>query len=211
MLDSFIQMMVDFASSLGYLGIFILMTIESSFIPFPSEVVLIPAGVLISLGKMSFFKAFIASLLGSLAGAYINYYLALYLGRKTSEFLIKKYGTFMFLSLDSLIKSEKFFYKHGAITTFTGRLIPIIRQLISLPAGFAKMNIFKFSLYTAIGAGIWSIILLLLGFFIGNNMEIIEQNLRIISLAVVLLCIICIIFYIYYKRNNKKPEFSKLE
>jgi membrane protein DedA with SNARE-associated domain len=203
-LVNFANFLVNSMSSLGYLGIFILMAIESSFIPFPSEIVLIPAGYLAYQGKMSVILIFLAAVLGSLAGAFVNYYLAYFLGRKATEKLIAKYGKIFFIDKKSIKKSEKFFENHGEITTFIGRLIPVIRQLISLPAGFAKMNLAKFSFYTALGAGIWSAILIYLGYIFGQNQELIKQNLDKITIIAVVISIIAIIIYACIKSRKKK-------
>ena len=185
---------------LGYLGIFIGMIIESSFFPFPSEVILIPAGALVSQGQMSWILIFIFAVIGSLVGALINYFLALYLGRTLIDCLIKKYGKKIFITKEKLDKSDKYFQKHGDMTTFIGRLIPVIRQLISLPAGFSKMNLFKFSLFTSLGAGIWILILIYLGYLFGNNIELVSQNINKITITSLVLIAI---FVYFYKKKQK--------
>jgi len=205
------EVLKDFASWLvsligysGYGGIFILMAIESSFIPFPSEIVMIPAGWLVATGQMSFILALSVGVLGSLVGALFNYYLAFYLGRKAVSKLVSQYGKLFFIDENSIEKSERFFKKHGPITTFIGRLIPIVRQLISLPAGFAKMNLAKFCIYTAAGAGIWSAVLLWLGYTFGNNQALIEQNLNLITWLVVAVVAAIIFVYALCIRNKKR-------
>ncbi len=200
MLHELAQMLVDLIFDWGYIGIFIMMAIESSFIPFPSEIVLIPAGYLASQGEMSIAMIMLSALGGSMVGAFINYYLALTLGRK----ILIKYGKYFFIKVESLEKMEDFFEKHGNISTFTGRLIPGIRQLISVPAGLARMNLAQFSLFTALGAGIWAAVLTLLGFYIGENQTLINTYLREITIAVLLgLVIIVGVYYTIKKMRNQ--------
>ncbi len=198
MLKELAQNLVDLIFDWGYLGIFIMMAIESSFIPFPSEIVLVPAGYLASKGDMTIGMIMSAALGGSMVGAFINYYLALTLGRK----ILKKYGKYFFIKENALEKMDGYFKKHGHISTFTGRLIPGIRQLISIPAGLARMNLVEFSIFTAFGAGIWALILTLMGYFIGENQELIDTYLKQITMSIV--AILVVVGFIYYRYQTKK-------
>jgi membrane protein DedA with SNARE-associated domain len=199
MIHEIAQFITDQIFDMGYLGIFFLMLIESSFIPFPSEIVLVPAGYLASKGDMDVSLILLASLFGSIGGALINYFGALYVGRK---FLLK-FGKYILISKETLDKMELFFQKHGAISTFTGRLIPGIRQLISIPAGLSKMNLKVFIFYTSLGALIWSIILVALGYIIGENQELIKEYLsQIVTITLACVAIITA-FYIY---NHKRKH-----
>ncbi|MAG38365.1 DedA family protein [Candidatus Pacearchaeota archaeon] len=200
--SSITEFIVNLIGSLGYLGIFLGMTVESSFFPFPSEIILIPAGVLVQRGELAFSLVFLAGLLGSLAGALINYFLALYLGRPLVMSLINKYGKALVISKKSVLKSESFFNKHGEITTFVGRLIPAIRQLISLPAGFSKMNLSKFIIFTSLGAGIWGALLIYIGILFGNNQSLIEQNLNVITLSLIGISLAITLIYLLIKKKK---------
>ncbi len=197
MLRELAQELVDLIFDWGYLGVFLLMAVESSFIPFPSEIVLIPAGYLASQGEMNIGMILASALGGSMLGAYSNYYLALKLGRK----ILIRYGKYFFIKEQTLQKMDDYFAKHGAISTFIGRLIPGVRQLISIPAGLAQMNIVKFSLYTGVGAGIWALVLILLGYYIGENQELINTYLKQITITVVGLLIILAGYY--YKKQKR--------
>ena len=199
MLNEVINSIVSTVGDLGYIGIIIMMFLESSFFPFPSEVVMIPAGYLSSIGEMSIYLAICSGIFGAILGALFNYYLAMKLGRE----IILKYGKYFFMNEKKLLAIEVFFAKYGSISTFTGRLIPGIRQYISLPAGLGKMNIKLFTLYTTIGAGLWIITLALLGYFIGKNKELIQQYLHIITLfLVVFILLISVFLYLKNRRRN---------
>lgn len=191
--------LVDFIFDWGYLGIFVLMTIESSFIPFPSEIVLIPAGYLASKGEMHIGMIMLSALGGSMAGAFVNYYLALLLGRK----MLSKYGKYFFIKENALQKMDDYFEKHGHISTFIGRLLPGIRQLISIPAGLARMNLAVFSIYTALGASLWAFILVMLGYTIGENQELLDAYLKQITFVVVVILVLLALWYIRYQKNKK--------
>jgi membrane protein DedA with SNARE-associated domain len=198
MLHDIVNFVVDTVGSLGYIGIFIMMFLESSFFPFPSEVVMVPAGYLAAKGEMNIFLAVFAGIAGSLAGAVFNYFLAMKYGRS----FLSKYGKYVLIKEETLQKMEDFFAKHGHISTFSGRLIPAVRQYISLPAGLARMNLWKFSLYTSLGAGIWVIILTLLGYFIGHNQELISEYLKVIIISILALLAIGILLYIRLKTKK---------
>lgn len=203
-LTQLITTLLSIINELGYIGIFIGMTIESSFFPFPSEIILIPAGALVAQGKMTFLFVFVAGLLGSLAGALINYFLAMFLGRTTIDFLVSKYKHILFLNKEKIKQSDDYFNKHGEITTFIGRFIPVIRQLISLPAGFSRMNLFKFCIFTSLGAGAWVTILIYLGYLFGNNASLIQENLHTITIIIILISGIIALTYILLNRKLKK-------
>lgn len=206
--NQLITAVLSIISELGYIGIFVGMVIESSFFPFPSEIILIPAGALVAKGEMTLSLVFWAGLLGSLLGALINYFLALFLGRTSIDYLIDKYGKFLFLNKEKLKQSDKYFEKHGEITTFIGRLIPVIRQLISIPAGFSKMKLFRFCLFTCLGAGLWTGILIYLGYLFGNNLGWINANMEAISVILLLFSLIVLICYVLW---NKKRLARKVE
>ncbi len=204
-----INFLVDLVSSLGYFGIFIGMTIESTVIPFPTELILPPAGVLVARGEMSFIIVLVMAVAGSIAGALINYYMAFYLGRKTVNKLLLKYGKIFFVKEEELLKSENFFKKHGEATTFFGRLIPGIRSFVSLPAGFYKMNVLRFCVFTGLGAGIWGALLIYLGVLYGDNQSSIDSMISSLTWIILIFLVIAIGTYIYiHKRKSNSNLLS---
>ena len=153
--------------NLNYGTITLLMAIESSFIPFPSEVVVPPAAYKAACGEMNIWLVVFFSTLGAMIGAFVNYFLALWLGKPVIyKFANSRLGHMCLIDEQKVIKSEAFFNRHGVLATLIGRLVPAVRQLISIPAGLARMNIGKFALYTAIGAGLWNGILAAMGYYL---------------------------------------------
>ncbi len=200
MIHQIAETIVQYIGDMGYWGIFLLMFLESTFFPFPSEIIMIPAGYLAHKGEMDIYIVVLVGILGSVAGALFNYYLAVHFGRA----FILKYGKYFFIKEETLDKLEAFFTKHGELSTFNGRLIPGIRQLISLPAGLARMNIAKFSFYSGLGAGIWVIVLVALGYLLGSNEELINEYLQNATLIALVSVVFITIFYII--RNKRRKE-----
>lgn len=202
MLHEFIDWILVTVNAWGYTGIFVLMALESTVLPIPSELVVIPAGYLAFKGEMNVFLIFLASTFGSLAGAFINYFFALWVGRP----FLERYGRWFFVKPETLHKTDAFFVRHGAISTFTGRLIPGIRHLISLPAGLTRMNALTFSLYTTLGAGIWTLVLIALGWFIGGNETLLKENLPLVTGAVVAAVFLLLGGYVLWQRRPSRPS-----
>lgn len=181
LIASHLDLAMQHAPVWGFILIFIFMTVESSFIPFPSEVIMIPAGFLAyrsmlstHIPQLDLLLAVAVGLAGSMLGAYINYALSVWLGRP----FLHKYGKYFFLKEQHLDRAEEIFRKYGDLATFVCRLLPAIRQLISIPAGLSRMNLGRFSLFTALGAGIWTAILALIGWYFGHlagNMTALEM------------------------------------
>ncbi len=197
MFHQFVVWLASTVGQWGYPGIVMLMTLESSFFPFPSEVVIPPAAYLAASGKMNIGMIIFCGTMGSLLGAVFNYWLARKFGRPFFE----KHGRYLLVSPRSLAKADRFFARHGQISTFVGRLLPGIRQYISLPAGLARMNVFAFCAATILGAGIWVLVLAALGYWFGRNELMVLQNLHWITLALVTGCAILLIFY-WCKRKD---------
>ena len=200
---------------LSYLNVFLLMTIESTFIPFPSEVVLPPAAYHAhATGEQNVFLLIIVATLGADMGATINYFLDFYLGRPiVYAFANSKWGHRCLLNEEKVRRSEKFFDDHGVVATLTGRLVPVIRQLISIPAGLAKMNFLKFILYTTIGAGLWNCVLAAIGWYLqtivpeDKLMEKVDEyseHIKIFILAAIAVAVAYFIIRKYIVKKNGK-------
>ena len=201
-----------FVENANYLFVFIFMTIESSFIPFPSEVVVPPAAYLACTGSdMNFGLVIVFATLGALTGAFINYYLALWIGRPiVYRFANSRFGHACLIDQAKVEKAEAYFDKKGAISTFVGRLIPAVRQLISIPAGLARMNIGVFALFTALGAGIWNIILAGLGYWLSLHVsreelfDAVEKYNSYLTYAGYAIGVFCVAYILWNAFKTKK-------
>ena len=207
-----------FVENANYMFVFVFMIIESSFIPFPSEVVVPPAAYLACTNAgagagMNVFGVVIVATLGALVGAFINYYLALWIGRPVVyAFADSKIGHMLLINKEKVQKAEDYFDKHGAISTFIGRLIPAIRQLISIPAGIARMNVFQFAIFTFLGALVWNSVLGALGFWLAETVspdqlfDKVEEYNRYLTWAGYILAGICLIFILFNAFKTRKPQ-----
>jgi len=193
-----IDWLVTTIGAMGYPGIFLLMAMESSVIPIPSELVMPPAGYLAHQGRMTLWVAILCGTAGSLVGAYVNYFAAHYLGRP----LVLKYGKYVWITEEKFAKVERFFLSHGEISTFIGRLLPVIRHLISLPAGLSGMHHWKFSLYTLLGAGIWCTVLAGIGWVIGKEQALIMKYSHQAVIGVVIFS--AVLIAVYVRRHRRK-------
>jgi membrane protein DedA with SNARE-associated domain len=198
--DSTVQILINFINEIGYLGIFIGMFLESTLVPIPSELVMIPVGISAATGQseLNIYIATAVGIAGNIAGAIFSYCLAEMLGRK----ILLKIGKYFFVKEKTIIKIEDFFKEHGAISVFIARMLPGFRHFISLPAGLARMNFTKFTFYTTAGSTIWTIVLVSLGFIIGDNQELIGHYLHLIikiSIAVAM----ALTAYFIWKQKRK--------
>jgi membrane protein DedA with SNARE-associated domain len=197
---------VAFIAATSYPGIFLLMVLESMVFPVPSEAVMPFAGFLIVDGQFTFTGVIIASTLGSIVGSLASYAMGFYGGKP----FIKRFGKFLLLDTHDLDITERFFAKHGELTIFISRFIPVIRHMISIPAGLGKMNLWKFILYTILGAGLWNTFLTYVGYKLKENWTVVMQYSHIIDIVVVAVLGLAFLYYAYkiYINLTKKNTAS---
>lgn len=196
MFEFLVHFFTSLISAAGYAGVFFLMVLESMVTPVPSEAVMPFAGVLWFLGEMSFWPIVVWSTLGSIVGSALSYYIGLYGGRP----LLQKYGKYVLLNEHDLAYTERFFANYGDKTIFISRFIPVVRHLISIPAGMGKMNIYKFIFYTALGAGLWNAFLAYAGYYLGSNWTEIRRYSEVIDVIMIVVIVALAVFY-FYKKN----------
>ena len=210
MVERFIAWLVATLAILGYPGIVALMAIESSILPLPSELVMPPAGYLIAKGRMSLPIVLVCGTAGSVIGALVNYWVAQLLGRA----FVRRYGRYVLLSERSLERAERYFAAHGEISTLIGRLLPVIRHLISIPAGIARMPLGRFVAYTAVGAFAWCAVLTGIGYFLGLHedalrKEEVQHYVHVVLRVLIPLIVIGVVSYIVLRRRRRAAEVAK--
>ncbi len=203
MLESFVHWLLERFRDMGYPGIVILMALESSVLPVPSELVMPPAGYLAAKGEMNIVIAIACGVLGSVLGALANYGVASWLGRA----VIRRAGRYLLISEKALDRAERFFDRHGEISTLLGRMLPVVRHLISVPAGIARMSLPRFVLFTGLGAFLWCTILATIGYVLGQHEDVLS-NVDVqhyVSRALVYLIpalILTVIVYAWWQRRR---------
>lgn len=205
MINFLVQSIVNLIDKIGYLGIFTLMVLESCGIPLPSEATMPFSGFLVADGKLNFWAVVLIGTVANLIGSWIAYFI----GLKGGRLLIEKYGKYFLISHHDLNIADKWFSKHGEWIVFLGRLLPVIRTYISFPAGIAKMNFKKFSLYTFLGALPWSILFTWLGVKLGKNWEQIRSQLHNFDIVIIILIIFLIILYIWWHLRHSKKRLHE--
>lgn len=209
-IDFLAQLVVSIIDQIGYWGVFLLMLVESCGIPMPSEVIMPFAGFLVLDGRLNFVAVVIIGTLGNLAGSWLAYWIGLKGGRP----LIEKYGRYILISNHDLNVAEKLFARYGEMVVFFGRLLPVVRTYISFPAGLARMNFKKFSIYTFLGALPWSFLFVWLGTIMGSHWDLIREKLHDFDLAMLIIVILAILLYIWrhLKNSNKlKSNISTID
>jgi len=196
-----VSFIINVISAMNYFGVFILTAMESMVLPMPTEVLMPLVGYLVTKGRFELLAVAIISALGALFGSLISYLI----GQKLGRGFILKYGKYLLLDKNHLLWTERWFKRKGEKTVFISRFIPVVKHLISIPAGIGRMNIFKFSVYTFFGAGIWNVILIYLGMWLGERWDIVH-NYSIYLDIVVLLILISVIVWFYLSLKSAKKK-----
>ncbi len=192
--------LVELVHSLGYVGLFILTAMESMFFPIPSETTMIPAGYLVHQGEWNMAVVWIIGVTGTIVGSLLNYWIAYIMGRP----FLERYGKYMFFDQARMAQMEEYFKVHGEISIFTSRFIPGVRHVISFPAGLAKMDLKRFTFFTALGGGMWMTVLMFVGYQIGDNKDLVHKYMPYITLACIIGVAALITYYVWRHRSKKK-------
>ena len=199
MFEQILDWIVTFVHEFGYFGLFIMTFLESTFTPLPGEVTIVPAGFLVYQGKMHILPVLLSCISGTMAGSYFTYWFAQQFGVR----FVKKYGKYFFFPPHKLSMVQKYFKEHGSVSVFTARLLPGIRHVIAFPAGIAEMKLSLFFIYTFLGSTIWTIVLLIVGYQIGNNKEMLVHYIIYIKIGAIILVGLLAALYIWNHRRKK--------
>ena len=206
MLSSLSSLIIHLIQSSGYMGVFILMTLESALLPIPSEVTMPFAGYLAQTGLLSLPVVVLVGAIGNLVGSLIAYAIGYFLEERVILTLVKKYGKFILLSEHEYMRAVSWYKKYGSSITFFSRLLPAVRTFISLPAGLAQMNIWKFSMYTFLGSLLWSSVLAYIGYYLGAHWDSIGPIYNKFQLVIIVIIIVVVGYYIYRKLQHRKNK-----
>jgi membrane protein DedA with SNARE-associated domain len=199
-----IEKIVAFIDSTGYISVGLLMMLESMVAPVPSEAVMPFAGFLVASGRFSFAGVAVVSTAGSIVGSWLSYLMGYYGGRP----VINKFGRYLLLSQHDLVVTERFFNRYGSLAIFIARFIPVIRHLISIPAGIGRMKWLPFTIYTIIGAAMWNMFLTWLGYFLRNHWDLIHQYSKPIDIIMLILLAAALVYFVrsHLKYNRKEKD-----
>jgi len=198
LLTQLAQFVIHIISSFGYLGVFIAMAIESACIPLPSEIILPFTGYMVYLGQFNLASATVAATLGNLFGALVAYYVGVYGGRP----FVTRYGRYFFMNKQELERTERLFAHRGEMTVFVGRMLPVVRTFISLPAGIARMNPIKMATYTVLGALPWCFILIVIGAKLGENWNSLKPLFHRFDILIIGVVFLALVYWLRRHRSR---------
>lgn len=203
-----IEILVKLVSDLGYPGILLVMALENIFPPIPSEAVMPLVGFLSTTGRFNFSLAVIVGVLGSLLGALVLYYLGFFVGSRNIRSFLEKYGKYLMVSTNDLDAAEQWFNRHGEHAVLIARVVPLVRSIVSIPAGFIKMPLAQFILYSTIGITVWTLLLTVVGVVLGENWEKVGPVLKNLDYGIVGVLLVIMVCYLLMRRNAKPPRFT---
>ena len=199
-MEAFALWLVNFVHEVGYLGLFLAMGFGNMLVPIPVEAIMIPAGYLVQQQHMNFWLVIAAAVVGDICGSLISFYFAMHFGRR----VLVRWGKYIGFGQDKVDMLQNFFISHGEVSVLTGRLVPGLRHFMAFPAGLSHMNVKRFVLYTGAGGGLWSGILVFLGYLIGDNKELVNRYLPYVEGAVIAGVVVMIVVYVKRHRRQKK-------
>jgi membrane protein DedA with SNARE-associated domain len=200
--ETLAEWLVETVQGFGYVGLFITMFFGNALVPIPVEAIMIPAGYLVEQGEMNMGAVMASTIAGDILGSLFSYFIALHFGRR----FLYAYGKYFFFTRERIEKLDKFFASHGQISVLTGRLMPGLRHFMAFPAGLSHMDVRKFVVYTGVGGGLWMATLLLVGYLIGGNKELVKHDMPYIETGIIICVVTMIIAYIRRHRRREREK-----